>query len=282
MVSALNTPTHDTRVEDIELQLLLEALLRLEGYDYRGLDPSHIKRRIAERVRSERLDTISALQDRVLHDEGARNELLVSLGVGRRDLLFEPEFFAQMRLCVLPLLQTYSFVRAWLPATGNGEEAYALACLLQEAGLLDRCVIYATSLSHPSVDIARAGVYAIQSKASLRAAFAAGGFADGPDRYGTIEGRTFRFCDTLRESIMFAQHRVGADATINEFHAIVARRLLPIFNAGAQYDLHRMFYDSLARLGFLCLGRNESLAGSVHERAYRRVSTEEAIYRRMR
>lgn len=282
MVSALSASAHDTRVEDIELQLLLEALLRLEGYDYRGLDPAHIRRRIGERVRSERLGTISALQDRVLHDRAARDELLVSLGVGRRDLFFDPEFFVQMRLCVLPLLQTYSFVRVWLPATGNGEEAYALACLLQEAGLLERCVIYATSLSHPSVDIARAGVYAIQSKAALRTAFAAGGFTGDPERHGTIEGRTFHFSDTLRQSIMFAQHRVGADATINEFHAIVARRLLPIFNAEAQYDLHRMLYESLARLGFLCLGRGESLAGTVHERAYRRVSTSEAIYRRMR
>lgn len=282
MVSALSASARDTRVEDIELQLLLEALLRLEGYDYRGLDPSHIKRRIAERLRSERLDTISALQNRVLHDEGARNELLVSLSVSRRDLLFDPEFFVQMRLCILPLLQTYSFVRVWLPASGNGEEAYALACLLQEAGLLGRCVIYATSLSHPSVDIARAGAYTIQSRAALRAAFANAGFADGPQHYGDTEGRSFRFNDSLRQSIMFAQHRVGADASINEFHAILARRLLPIFNAAAQYDLHRMFYDSLARLGFLCLGRGETLAGTVHERAYRRVSASESIYRRMR
>lgn len=282
MASALSASAHDTRVEDIELQLLLEALLRLEGYDYRALDPSHIKRRIGERLRGQRLGTISALQDRVLHDEATRNDVLVSLGVGRRDVFFEPEFFAQMRACVLPLLQTYSFVRVWLPATGNGEEAYALACLLQDAGLLERCVIYATSLSHPSVDIARAGQYAIQSKAALRASLAAGGFSGDLERYGTAEGRTFRFSDRLRESIMFAQHRVGADATINEFHAIVARRLLPIFNVGAQYDLHRMFYDSLARLGFLCLGSGETLAGTVHERAYRRVSAGESIYRRMR
>jgi chemotaxis protein methyltransferase CheR len=282
MVSALSASARDTRVEDIELQLLLEALLRLEGYDYRGLDPSHIKRRVAERLRSERLDTISALQDRVLHDEAPRNDLLVSLGVGPRDLLFDPEFFVQMRLCVLPLLQTYSFVRVWLPASGNGEEAYALACLLQEAGLLGRCVIYATSLSHQSVNLARAGAYTVQSKAALRAAFANAGFGDGPQRYGDLEGRSFRFNDDLRQSIMFAQHHVGADASINEFHAILARRLLPIFNAATQYDLHRMFYDSLARLGFLCLGHGETLAGTVHERAYRRVSASEPIYRRMR
>lgn len=282
MVSALSAGTHETRVEDIELQLLLEAVLRLEGYDYRALDPAHIKRRVFERLRAERLETLSALQDRVLHDEAARNELLVSLGVGRRNLLLEPEFFLQMRAYVLPLLQTYSFVRVWLPASGNGEEAYSVACLLEEAGLLARSVIYSTSLSRPSVAIARNGSYAIQSKSTLRAAFAAGGFANGPERYGSFEGRTFRFAEGLRENVMFAQHHMGSDTSINEFQAIFARRLLPIFNAGAQYELHRTFYDSLARLGFLCLGRDESLGGTVHERAYRRVSTDEAIYRRMR
>lgn len=41
-------------------------------------------------------------------------------------------------------------------------------------------------------------------------------------------------------------------------------------------------FESLMRLGFLCLGPGESIAGSVHEGAYRQVVTDQPIYRRMR
>jgi chemotaxis methyl-accepting protein methylase len=73
-----------------------------------------------------------------------------------------------------------------------------------------------------------------------------------------------------------------AFASINEFHAIVARNVLPQHNATAQYRLHRLMFESLMRLGFLCLGPGEYLIGSVHEGAYRQVVADQPIYRRMR
>ena len=67
--------------ETIEVDLLLEAVWRRYGYDFRGYSPSHLRRRLAHLMREERVATVSGLQERVLHDPGTLQRMLVSLSV---------------------------------------------------------------------------------------------------------------------------------------------------------------------------------------------------------
>jgi chemotaxis protein methyltransferase CheR len=269
-------------VEEIELQIFLEALRRIDERDYGTFAQGVLRRRIAERMRAERSPTITALLDRILHDPDARARFVASMGGGHRALFHDPGFFAAFRSHVVPLLQTYAFVRIWLPGSGSGEDAYSLAALLDEAGLLERCVLYATSNAEESVAIARAGSYAVSSRGALAASASAAGLERGLDAIATVKGTTAIFRPSLRENLMFARHDIANDASINEFHAIVARGVVPNYNGETQYRIHRLFYESLGRLGFLCLGKGEQLDGTVHEGAYRRVVPDHAIYRRMR
>ncbi|HEY5258728.1 MAG TPA: CheR family methyltransferase [Candidatus Baltobacteraceae bacterium] len=276
-------PTLDEReLEEIELQLLMEAMRWASGGDYRESNQPVLRRRIAERMRAEGSATISALQDRVLHDRSAFVRFVIAMSEGPRELFLAPEFFAAVLANVVPLLKTYSFVRIWFPAVGLGEDAYALACLLADVGLLDRCVIYATSTSNAGVDVAKEGAYPIVSEQAFRAALRRAGIAGDAARFADIQADVVVFKPYLREALMFARHNAASDASINEFHAIVARNVLPLYNATAQYRMHRLIFASLARLGFLCLGPGETLAGSVHEGAFRQVVSDQPIYRRMR
>ena len=269
-------------IEEIELQLFLEGLRRIDDRDYGAFAQSMLRRRIAERMRAERAPTITALLDRVLHDADAHTRFVATMGGGHRALFHDPGFFAAFRSQVVPLLQTYAFVRVWLPDVGSGEDAYSLACVLDEAGLLERCVLYATSSADQSIAIAREGSYRMNARGTFAAAAAAGGLERDPASFAQVKGTTIEFSPSLRKNIMFARHDIASDASINEFHAIVSRGVLPNYNGETQYRIHRLFYESLARLGFLCLGQGERLDGTVHEGAYRRVVPDHAIYRRMR
>jgi chemotaxis protein methyltransferase CheR len=269
-------------VEEIELQIFLEALRRIDDRDYGSFAQGVLRRGIAERMRAERAPTITTLLDRILHDEDARARFVASMGGGHRALFHDPGFFAAFRSHVAPLLQTYAFVRIWLPGVGSGEDAYSLASVLEEAGLLDRCVLYATSSAEESVAIAREGSYRVSSRGAFAAAATAAGLERDADAIARIEGTTATFPPSIRKNLMFAKHDVACDASINEFHAIVSRGVVPSYNGETQYRIHRLFYESLGRLGFLCLGQGERLDGTVHEGAYRRVVPDYAIYRRMR
>ena len=280
--SAASYATRETELADIELNLLLDAIVRFSGHDYREFAPGMLKRRVADRQRAEGVATISALQDRVLHDRAALARFVRAMSAGPGRLFNDPAFFAAFRALVVPLLRTYSFTRLWVPGCAGGEDAYGLATVLHEEGLLERCMIYATDASDLAIANAKEGVFSIGSEQELKIAHHATGAVTSLSPLCEIHDGKVYFNETLQRSIIIAQHSVVSDATINEFHAIVARGLLPQFNKALQFKVHKLFLSSLVRLGFLCVGSNESLRMTPYERVFRQLPSGESIYRRMR
>ena len=272
----------DGALTDLELNLLLEAILRLSGLDFRDYSQTTLKRRISERLRDEKLQTISGLQERVLHDPAAFARFVFAMSGGPGQLFREPAFFALVRAKIVPLLRTYSFSRIWVPNCSRGEDAYSLAAVLHEEGLLSRTMIYATDASELAVAAGKRGIFEFESVDAMKAAHRATGTSKPLSDTAELGDRAMILHEDLRKNLIFAQHSLVSDKSINEFHLIVARGVLPQFNKALQFRVHNLFLSSLVRLGFLALGRNETIRGTPHERVFREVSDDEPIYRRMR
>jgi chemotaxis protein methyltransferase CheR len=267
---------------DIELQLLLDALLRYAMCDFRTINPSVLRRRVADAMRAEGVLTISGLQERLLHDERALAAFVASIRAATAAPFAEPGFFRAFLANVVPLLRTYSFIRIWLPNTGPSADPFALAAVLEEAGILDRTILYATFVNDISVAIAKTGRYRHGGRTSLEASARMAGLQAPLANYFDLDEEFATAKERLRESVMLARHNPASDASINEFHAIVARGFVSLLNGEAQYELHALFYESLMHLGFLALGSGESVAHSAHEQAFRQVVQDHPIFRRMR
>lgn len=282
--SAIESSLHVRRdeLQDIELQLFLDALVRYGGFDYREYNQAVLRRRIADMMRTENIATISGLQDRLLHDDRALASFVLSLSGSTNDLFHGPTFFKMFAGHVVPLLQTYSFVRIWMPGVGNGADAYSLAAILEEAEMLDRSIIYATSINELGSSVAKLGRFAHRSSADFIAMCRQAGIVSPIDQFFHVTDEYAAPVEKLRENIMFARHNPIEDGPINEFHAVIARGIFPLFNGAVQYRLHRLIFDSIMRLGFLGLGSTESMANTVHERAFRQVVPDQPIFRRMR
>lgn len=267
---------------DIELQLFLDALLRYGGCDFRHFNQAVLRRRVADAMRAYERDTISSLQDLLLHDERAFASFVVSMRGSPSQLFHDPQFLRSFVVNVMPLLRTYPFIRLWIACGGSGAEAYSVAALLAEAGVLAKSLIYATCINDASVAVAKVGHCEHEGIFELEAMARQAGLETPLETYFQIGEHSALPRDEIRGGIMFARHDPSSDASINEFVAIFARGLLPLYNGAVQYRMHRIFFESLGHLGFLMLGPNESLAGTVHERAYRHVVHEQPIFRRMR
>lgn len=266
----------------VELSLLLEAIVRWSGYDFREYSPGTLKRRVAERMRAEDVDTISGLQERVLHDHDALRRFVFAMSASSNRLFRAPEYFRAVRERVVPFLRTYSFVRLWFPGASTGEDVYTVASILYEENLLDRCMIYATDMSDLALLHARNATYEIGSIEEFANDYRlSGGRLSVSDICDLTEG-TVRFKDALQRQIIFSTHSVATDASLNEFNAIIARGVLPQFNKSLQYRVHNLFLQSLTRFGFVCLSSAESLHATPHEGVFRKVDEVFPIYRRMR
>src|SRR5690242_8795349 len=159
VTSEVTEPTRDGAVADLELTLLLEAVLRFSGHDFTDYAQVSLKRRVDERMRAENVQTISGLQERLLHDREALSRFVFAMSGGQGRVFAEPTFFRVFRRQIVPLLRTYSFVRIWIPNCACGEDAYSIAALLKEEDLLERTMIYATDASETALAAARNGVY---------------------------------------------------------------------------------------------------------------------------
>lgn len=151
------------RDTDIELRLLIEAIYLKYSYDFRDYSGASIKRRVHHALSQFECKTISALQERVLHDSGVFMQLLQLLTIPVSEMFRDPSHFLAIREEVVPLLRTYPSIKIWIAGCSTGEEVYSMAILLREEGLLDRTLIYATDINPRSLEKAKQGIFSLEN-----------------------------------------------------------------------------------------------------------------------
>ena len=271
----------DQRLEDLELRLLLEAVFHHYGYDFREYARSSLKRRIWRRVNEEGLETVSGLQERVLHDPACLERLLVDLSISVTSMFRDPTFYSALRLKVVPLLKTYPFVRVWNAGCATGEETYSLAILLREAGLGDRARIYATDINDVVLHQAQDGVFPLEKMREYTENYIRSGGTSSFSDYYKVFGEKVRFDPTLVDQAVFAQHNLVSDGAFNEFHLIVCRNVMIYFDRSLQDRVHGLLHRSLIRLGILALGHKESIRFTSLAGAYEEIDAQEKLYRKI-
>ncbi len=268
-------------LENVEVDLLLEGVYRHYGFDFRGYARGSIKRRLSRRMWGENVKTLSALQERVLHDPAAMERLLYDLSINVTSMFRDPTFFQAVRNKVVPLLRTYPFVRVWNAGCSTGEETYSLAILLKEVGLYDRTRIYATDVNDVVLDRARAGAFAIERMRDYTENYIRAGGTRAFSEYYEADGKVARFKDSLTDNIIFAQHNLVSDQSFNEFHLIMCRNVLIYFDRPLQGHVHELFYNSLVNFGVLALGHKESVKFSAFADSYTELDGREKLYKRV-
>jgi chemotaxis protein methyltransferase CheR len=269
-------------LETLELQLLLEGIYRQYGFDFREYAHASLRRRVWRRVHAEGLTTISALLDRVLHDSAAMERLLVDLSINVTAMFRDPTFFLAFRNEVVPLLRTYPFTRMWVAGCSTGEEVYSLAIVLQEEGLYDRARIYATDINAGVLETARAGVFPLQKMQEYTENYIRAGGTRAFSEYYLAKYEGALFDRSLVENVVWAPHNLGQDRSFNTFHVILCRNVMIYFDRALQRRVHRLFDDSLERLGVLALGHKETIHFSGFEDSYEALNEVEKIYRKVR
>lgn len=268
------------KIEDIEIRLLLEALYLRYHYDFRGYAPASIKRRLRQACQMWNLPTISALQEKALHDPAISAALLGYLTVQVSEMFRDPSYFRAIREKVVPHLRTYPSLKVWIAGCSEGEELYSLAILFREEGLEQRTMFYATDINQDALHKAEAGVFNLDRiRLFTENHRKSGGKSSLSDYYRAAYGRA-AFDKSLRANVLFSDHSLVTDAVFGEMHLISCRNVLIYFDRTLQDRALGLFKDSLARKGFLGLGAKETLRFSDQAHAFTDFVREEKIYQR--
>lgn len=267
-------------IEEIEIRLLLEAVVQQYHYDFRGYSMASIKRRLVQARDHLNCRTFSQLQDRVLHEPELLPKLLTYLTVQVSELFRDPSYFRALRELVVPHLRTYPTLKVWVAGCGAGEELLSLAILFREEGLEDRAIFYGTDINPQALARAEAGVYELDRLPLFTENHRLSGGKSSLSDYYTAAYGSAVFDKGLRRRAVFSDHSLVCDQVFAEVQLVSCRNVLIYFDRQLQDRAIGLFKDSLTRKGFLGLGSKESLRFSAHAAAFDDFSRTERIYQK--
>jgi chemotaxis protein methyltransferase CheR len=268
MDAEVSTAHMASREFEIELKLLVDAIYHMYHYDFRGYAPASLRRRLKTAMNRFDCPSLSQLQDKVVHDPAIFPALLDFLTVQVSEMFRDPAYFLALRERVVPLLRTYPSLKVWVAGCSAGEEAYSLAILLDEEGLLSKTIIYATDINPKTLQKAAAGVYEVERIAGFTANHHQSGARTSlSDYYTAAYGRAV-FNKLLKDHIVFSDHSLATDSVFAEVQLVSCRNVLIYFNRTLQDRALGLFRDALCRQGFVGLGAKESMRFSSQAGAF--------------
>jgi chemotaxis protein methyltransferase CheR len=271
-------------IEELETELLLEAIFQRFGYDFRAYDRAALRAKLSHAMRERGASTLSGLQEQALHDTEAASSVLRALSPPPARLFDCVGHASRLRGVLAPSLRGWPVPRVWLAECAGVGEAWTLAIVLAEEGLLGKLDIHATIANEELVarmqdaclplaelEEARQRHQESGGRGDLLAFFEV---EDGPD------GQCARLRADLRRRITWSQYSLVTDASFNEFQAIVCCHALGDFGPVLRQRVLRLFHESLARFGVLCLDQQLSVADA-YAGTYQAIAGDRPWYKRV-
>lgn len=273
-------PAGRDEIGRIELELFLEGVARVYGYDFREYAEASLRRRLRQWLAGSGFASFAQAQVRVLREPALFEGLLRGVTVNVSEMFRDPQVFRAIREQVAPHLKTYPFVKVWMAGCAGGEEAYSMAILLEEEGFGGRYRIYATDIDPGVLQQARDGVFALQQMKLFTHNYQQSGGRTGFSDYYTARYDRALLSPSLREQMVFASHNLAVDGVFGEMQLVLCRNVLIYFRQPLKERALALFDASLAAGGFLCLGTKESLEGRLIADRYREIEPHSRIYRK--
>lgn len=256
-----------TKAEDVlpesdeDLNKVFILLRSATGVDFSFYKPTTLKRRIARRMMLHKVESLANYIRFLKQTPGEVDALYQDLLINVTNFFREPEVFEALKKKIFPRLlkdrPARTPIRVWVPGCSTGEEAYSLAiALLEFLGARGASVpvqIFATDISEPAIDKARAGIYPAGIAADVSAARLR--------RFFAKHNGGFQISKAVRDVCVFARQDVTKDPPFSKLDLISCRNLLIYFGPALQKRVIPTFHYSLKPDGLLLLGNSETIGG---------------------
>ena len=267
-------------IENTELDVLLEAVFERYGYDFRHYARASLQRRIRGFMEKHGFKYLREMMARILADKSVFETLVYAISVSVTEMFRDPLVYLAIREEVTEFLKTYPFIRIWHAGCASGEEVYSLAIVLSEAGLYDRCQIYATDMNSVVLEKAKQGIYPAERLQEYTRNYRLSGGREPFSTYYHAKYDSVIMNAGLKKRILFANHNLVTDSVFGEMNLVLCRNVLIYFDQHFQNRALRLFYDSLVHKGYLCLGTKETIRYSEFNNRFKEIFAREKIYQR--
>ncbi|MBC7425584.1 MAG: protein-glutamate O-methyltransferase CheR [Bacteroidia bacterium] len=267
-------------ISDEHIEILLEDLLTIYGYDFHYYSKASLRRRITRLYTLDKFMGFTEFRHRLRSDKNYLQRFIEEITVNVTEMFRDPGFYKTLREQVIPILATKPFIRIWHAGCSSGEEVYSMAILLKEANLLQKSLLYATDINPGVLETARKGIFPLSNMKQYSENYiASGGTKDFSSYYTCMYDRCL-FKEDISTKMIFSTHNLTSDASFNEFDLILCRNVLIYFDKELQDRVLTLFDSSLGVLSYLALGSKETLKFSSVQNKYKQLDKDK-IWRKL-
>ncbi|UIR55186.1 protein-glutamate O-methyltransferase CheR [Sphingobacterium sp. SRCM116780] len=263
-----------------ELEEIIEIIKNFHSLDISGYSKASLKRRVTRIMDINKFDLIE-LKSNLINQEGFMHYFILEMTVNVTEMFRDPDFYTSIKTKLFPYLETYPHIKIWSAGCSTGEEVYSLAILLKESNLLSRSFIYGTDINHNVIEKAKKGIYSLTKLKEYSENYIKTNTEHSLSEYYTAMYDAAAIQNDLKKNILFSIHNLISDGVFNEFQLITCRNVLIYFDVALQQKVFDLFYNSLCKLGFLCLGSKESMINYKHSDRFKLVDKKNNIYQKI-
>lgn len=267
-------------LQDSDIEILLNDLCEVYGYDFTDYSKASIKRRINRLFTIDRFLSFAEFRYRLRFDPNYLKRFVEQITVTVTEMFRDPLFYRALREHILPVLGTYPFIRIWHAGCSTGEEVYSMAILLKEANLLHKSLLYATDINAEVLEKARKGIFPLSQMKQYSENYILSGGKKDFSSYYTASYDKVKLDESLSKKMIFSSHNLVSDHSFNEFQLILCRNVLIYFDKDLQSRVFDLFENSLENLGYLALGSKETLRFSNISQRFKQIDKEK-IWRKI-
>jgi len=267
-------------VNDHEIEILLNDLYEVHGYDFTDYSRASLRRRINRLYELDRFPSFAEFRYKIKKEPDYLKRFVEEITVNVTEMFRDPLFYKTIRTEILPVLATYPLIRIWHAGCSTGEEVYSMAILLKEANLLHKSLLYATDINPDVLQTGMNGIFPLTHMKQYSENYITSGGTNDFSTYYSAKYNFAKFDEQLRSKVIFATHNLVSDHSFNEFQLILCRNVLIYFERDLQNKVYALFDQSLESLGFLGLGNKETLRFSPVAEKYKQLNKQK-IWRKI-
>jgi two-component system CheB/CheR fusion protein len=251
-----------TEVDEDDFQGIIELLRKVTGVDFTHYKVNTIQRRMVRRMVLMKFHNLKDYLKYLRLHTGEVRLLYQDMLINVTSFFRDPDALEYIKKTILPKIlkakKSNEAIRIWIPACSTGEEAYSLAMIFHE--ILDDQItnvhiqIFATDLSETAITKARIGLY---SKTDIE-----GISTKRLQHFFTRADHGYRIIKNIRDLCVFAPHNIFRDPPFSKLDLISCCNLMIYLDVSLQKKILHTFNYSLNPLGYLVLGKSETISSA--------------------
>jgi chemotaxis protein methyltransferase CheR len=259
--------------------LLNEISIEYE-YDFKHYSHDSILRRVEYFRVKYKISDIYSLLILVLFNVSIFKALFLELSINVTEF-FRKELSSKnmIKLIEKEYKNCYN-IKIWSAGCSSGKEVYSTAIILNELGLLEKSIIYATDFNPVIIEEAKSGIYELNAYIKAEKKYKNLGLERDLKEYFSINNRYIQVIDSIRKRVNFFVHNLEKDSVFNEFDMIECKNVLIYFDTALTEKVFQLLYDSLKFGGHLLIGESEEIPRSFQNK-FKKCDDNCKIYRKI-